>query len=204
MNRVMAILGGVALILGIVCFLSAISWHDEAVNKEEGVKAQVRDNQNEYDSFWKKVQESAQVPSQYKEDFKEVLAAETSAKYGKDGSQATVQWFKDRNISFPDTMYIKLMTMIESGRNDFKRGQTLLVDKQATYSKTLKSFWGSQLAGYWNLPSTVQGALAPPRDLDGDGRLTVLDYPIVTSKQTNEAFASGEADAINVFGKAGR
>jgi len=201
MNRVIAILAGVGLILGIVLGISAMSWHDEAIGKEEGVKAQFRDNQNEYDSFWKKVQETAQVPAQFKEDFKELLAAETTAKYGKDGSQATMQWFKDRSIAFPDTMYVKLMSIIEAGRNDFKRGQTLLLDKQKVFSVSTKTLWGKTLGGYWEIPSTVQGALAPPKDLDGDGKLTVLDYPIVTSKRTNEAFASGEDEAITVFGK---
>lgn len=201
MMRVLAIVAGVALILGIAGVFSAISWHDDAVAKEEGVKAQFRDNQNEYDNFWKKVQETAQVPQQYKDDFKELLAAETTAKYGKDGSQATMQWFTDRNIQFSDTMHVKLMNIIEAGRDSFKRGQTLLLDKQKVFSTSTKKFWGRQLAGFWEIPSELTGPLAPTKDLDGDGKLTVLDYPIVTSKRTNEAFASGEDEAINVFGK---
>jgi len=201
MMRVFAIIVGLAIVIGIASFFSAISWHDESIGKEEGVKAQYRDNQNEYDNFWKKVQETAQVPQQYKDDFKELLAAETTAKYGKDGSQATMQWFKDRNISFPDTMYLKLMNIIEAGRNDFKRGQTLLLDKQKVFSVSTKTFWGHMLAGYWDIPSEVRGALAPTKDLDGDNKLTVLDYPILLSKRTNEAFAAGEDEPVNVFGK---
>lgn len=202
MNRVIAILAGVGLILGIAMFFSAISWRDQCVNQQEGVRGQVLDNKNVYDNHWKTVQEMAQVPAQYKEDFKEVLAAETTGKYGKEGSQATMQWFKDRNINLPETMYLKVMTVIEAGRADFKRGQTLLVDKQTTFRKTLGSFWGSMLAGYWDIPSIVRGDIAPTRDIDGDGRLTVLDYPIVTSGKTNAVFASGEDnEPINVFGK---
>lgn len=202
MTRIFAILAGVLVILGIATGLSAISWYDGAVAKQEGVKAQFRDNQNEYDNFWKKVQEAAQVPSQYKDDFKELLATETTAKYGKEGSQATMQWFRDRQINFPDTMYLKLMNIIESGRNDFKRGQTMLLDKQQVFSVATKTFWGRELAGFWDIPTALTGPLAPTKDLDGDGKLTVLDYPIVTSKRTNDAFASGEDnEPISVFGK---
>jgi hypothetical protein len=45
----------------------------------------------------------------------------------------------------------------------------------------------------------MSGELAPPRDVDGDGILTALDYDIMTSKQTKEAFETGEAEAVKVF-----
>lgn len=204
MKYVFAIAGVGALALAVLLFFMAIGWYDDAVGKQEGVKAQYRDNQNEYDAFWKKVQETAQVPTQYKEDFKDLLAAETTAKYGENGSQATVQWLKDRNINFSDQLYGRVMTIIESGRNDFKRGQTLLLDKQRAFSTSTKTFWGKLLGSAWDIPSVVEGALAPPRDLDGDGKLTVLDYPIVLSGKTNTAFATGEDEALNVFNKAPR
>jgi len=44
-----------------------------------------------------------------------------------------------------------------------------------------------------------QGDLRPANDADGDGRYTVLDYPIVTSDETNKAFQTGKADQIQVF-----
>jgi len=201
MIRIFAVIAAAFVILGVVGIFSGIGWYDEAVAKEEGVKAQYKDNQNEYDSFWKKVQETAQVPGRYKDDFKDLLVSETEAKFGEQGSQATMQWFQDRQIQFSDQMYVKVQNLIESGRNDFKRGQTLLLDKQRIFSVYTKTFWGRTLARFSEMPSTLHGDLAPSKDVDGDGRLTVLDYTIVTSSKTKGIFAAGEENEIvNVFG----
>ena len=48
-------------------------------------------------------------------------------------------------------------------------------------------------------PREVTGRFAPTADLDDDGRKTVLDYPVVTSSQTADAFATGQADALVPF-----
>jgi hypothetical protein len=189
---------GVTLI-GLTLFLTAVGWYNEAVSLETSTQAQYRDNQNEYDAFWKKVKEVAQVPSRYKEDFKDLLVSETTAKFGEGGSKATFQWFKDREIKFDSDQYKKIQNVIESGRDDFKRAQTILLDKQRKYNLHLNNFSGKLWAGKWGMPKVVSGELAPRSDLDGDGFLTVLDYPIVTSKRTAKAFAEGEDEALDVF-----
>lgn len=200
--RNLLIAGGVVVFLGFGVLLGAVGWRDDAVDLQEGVSAQWKDNHNQYDSFWKGVQEKAQVPNKYKEDFKELLVAETTAKYGEKGSQAQMQWFQERNIVLSEKMYLAVQNAIESGRNDFKRGQTELIDRQQVLSKMLKSSLGSILAGWFDLPSVVKGRYAPKEDIDGDGKLTVLDYPVVTSSKTEAVFQAGRDDEpIDVFKK---
>lgn len=192
---------GAALVGLVLIGVSYISFFNRAVSLEEGLTAQWRNNQNSYDAFWKKISEMAQVPAQYKEDFKEVLLADTSARYGEDGSKAMMQWIQERAVNFDSSLYRDLMMAIEVGRHDFENHQELLLDKQRSYASMTKSFGGSMFASFGGFPREVKGELAPPSDLDGDGRLTVLDYPIVTSQKTKRAFTSGEDGALNVFGK---
>lgn len=189
---------GLALVL-VVGFASVTGWYNSSVSLEEGIKAQYMNNKNEYDAFWKKVKEVAQVPDKYKEDFKEVLVSETEAKFGEGGSNAVMQWFKDRDINFDATQYTRIQDVIESGRNDFKRAQTELLDKQRKYRTHLKTFKGKMVGSLFSFPNPVGGELAPAKDLDGDGFLTVLDYPIVTSQKTEKAFAEGQDEALDVF-----
>lgn len=200
-NKILMGLGISGAILGMAILLCITNWFDGAVAAENGVKAQWKSNQNTYDAFWKKVQEVAQVPSQYKDDFKELLVAETQAKYGSEGSKATLQWLKDRNINFDASMYRKIQDVIESGRDDFKRSQDMLTDRQRVYANRIEGMWGRILASSEGFPREVKGDAAPPKDLDGDGKLTVLDYPIVTSARTKKAFQTGEDEQIDVFGK---
>lgn len=186
-------------VIALVLVLSSVSWYNEAVSLEKTTKAQYLDNKNEYDAFWKKVKEVAQVPEKYKNDFKEVLVSETEAKFGEGGSNAMFQWFKDREINFDAGQYQKIQNVIESGRNDFKRAQSSLLDKQRKYETHLDKAFGSMVSGIFGMPKEVRGELAPRTDRDGDGIKTVLDYPIVTSKKTEKAFADGEDEAITVF-----
>jgi hypothetical protein len=195
----MLIGGASVLVIGLGIFGAGVSWYNTAVSLEESTKAQYRDNQNQYDAFWKKVKETAQVPDKYKQDFKDIVVSETQAKFGPEGSKAAFQWFHDRNINLDASVYKQVQVVIESGRNDFKRGQTELLDKQRKYGFHLKSFWGRLWAGWYDMPGVVAGEVAPPSDKDGDGKLTVMDYDIVTSQKTKAAFASGEDEPVKVF-----
>lgn len=185
----------------LVFFMSCVNFHNTSNTLENAVTAQWRDNANTYDAMWKSIVEIAQVPAQYKEDFKSLLIGETEAKFGPNGSQATMQWFQERDIRLPVELYAKVQDVIESNRNAFKRGQTELLDKQRRYATHLNTFFGGMFATLTSFPKDLHGKFAPTEDLDGDGRITCLDYPIVTSARTNKAFATGEDTEIDVFGK---
>ena len=194
----------VAVIAAVFLFGSCavgFSWYGDAVDLETATTAQYRSNQNEYDSFWKSVTEVAQVPSKYKDDFKDVLIGDTTAKYGANGSQAAVQWFTDRDVKLDPALYSRVQTVIEAGRNSFKRGQNDLLDRQRRYSSHLRAVTGKLLGGFLGFPSDLAGDLRPPKDIDGDGKYTALDYDIVTSGKTKAAFATGEDEAVDVFGR---
>lgn len=200
-QRGLLIGGGVIALLLISMIGSCVSFRNTAVKLESSVKAQYQSNQNSYDAFWKKVTEIAQVPDAYKEAFKDVLVSDTSARYGEDGADATMLWIQERAVNFDASLYKQLATVIESGRNDFRQSQDDLLDKQRVYENHLNSVMGSFWSGFTGFPKVVSGELAPPTDKDGDGLLTVLDYKIVTSAKTKEAFAKGEDEALDVFGK---
>ncbi len=200
-TKALLIAGVAAVVLVIGIFLSMTGWYDDAVKLENTTSAQWQSNQNTYDAFWKTVREVAQVPEQYKEDFKQLLVQETQAKYGAEGSKATMQWFQDRQINLDPSMYRKIQDVIESGRADFKRSQDTLLDKQRKTHDMMEGYWGSMFAKHYDFPRAQKGHYAPPKDADGDGKLTVLDYPIVTSVRTAAAFASGQDEEVNVFGK---
>lgn len=200
-SRIVLIAVLLLVVSGLFVSCSAISWDNTAVALEEATTAQYMDNQNQYDAFWKKVKEAAQIPDKYKNDFKDLLVSETQAKFGPEGSKAAFQWLKDRDINFDGSLYKKIQDLIESGRDDFKRGQTELLSKQQAVRVHYNSFWGRKVKGWFDRPTALKGKQAPSEDYDGDGRLTVLDYKIVTSTKTAKAFQTGEDEALDVFGK---
>jgi hypothetical protein len=198
MNKTITIGIGLTLLLGMSLGGGACSFHDESVELEESVSAQWRQNQNNYDKFWKSITEMVQIPEQYKDDFKDVLVGNTEARYGKGGSDAQWQWIQEHAVEYDSSMYRQIMTAIEAGREDFEDNQKKLIDKQRRYKTHLHSATGKFWRKWMDFPNEVTGSGAPPEDADGDGFLTVLDYPIVTSKKTKKAFAEGEDEALDL------
>lgn len=190
------------LVLGSIAFGGiTIAWSTyNSLNVQEiAVETSWKDSQVWYDTFWKKVQEQAQVTDKYAADFKEAFIGSVGKRY--DGKDPAVSLIMEANPTLSPEVYTRLQTTIDAGRTDFAETQRVLLDKQRIYKTTLRSPVAAMLKGLFGFPSEEQGDLRPAKDTDGDGRYTVLDYPIVTSDQTSQAFTTGKADAISVFGK---
>jgi len=194
MNRTIIAIIAVAGTLAISSLASCVSFYDTANRLENSATAQAKSNRNAYDNMWKTVAEVAQIPEKYKADFKELLVAEAEAKFGEGGSSAMAQWFSERDLKPPAELYTKIQTAIEANRSSFKKGQDLLADKQRAYANHLGTVSGGMWAGVTGHPKPITGKYAPAEDLDGDGEITVLDYPIITSARTEAVFEAGRDD----------
>lgn len=172
---------GAFLLFTVITVFSVIGINNTAVKAENGIKAQYEQNQNNLSQYSNKVMEAAQVPSMYKDDFKEVLTGALTGRYGKDGSKAAFQWIKEHDIKFDSSLYTKIQNIIESGRDRFETDQKLLIDKKRLYATSLETFPNGM----------VLGALGFPKiDLD--------EYKIVKSGYANDAFKSGVEDGIKL------
>jgi len=195
-NAILVFLG-IVLVSTMGVVMIGVSFNNTAVSQENGVVATYRDSQVWYDNFWKKVSETAQVTDKYKDDFKDVFLGSIEGRY--ENSKPTM-FIMESNPTLDPALYTKVQDVIEAGRNDFSQTQRTLVDRQREYNTTLQTFPNSAMAGFLGFPKEVQGELRPTTDTDGDGKFTVLDYPIVTSQKTKAVFQAGEDNApLNVF-----
>lgn len=192
----LALFGAFALVGG----CAGVSTYNGLTGQEKGVTATWRDSAVQYDTFWKKVKEVAQVPESYKDAFKDVIVASTEGRY-KDKDPAFLM-ITEANPTLDPSMYIQVQRVIEAGRTDFAQTQRTLVDRQRAFDTALSTFPNNMLAGMLGFPHEVNGEFRPAKDLDGDGKYTVLDYPTVTSGKTQEVFSTGREDEeLDVFGK---
>lgn len=201
---------GVAVIAVVACvvicltlLLTGVGWYNTAVSLEETTTAQVKQNMNLYDGMWKKINEIAQVPQQYKKDFQEVYVNIMTARYPEKGqpNHLLMKWIQESNPTLDSSVYRKVQDVIEASRNEFIRGQQDLADKQRRYAVHLKSFSGIAMRAIVDMPNELTGDLLRPKiDLDGDGKITVLDYLIITSAKTEQVFVQGGDDEpLKVF-----
>lgn len=211
MNRITAALlavGSLVLVFGIVCAGLSMSTYNSTLSQEEGITAVYRDSMLEYDRFWKTVSEMAQVPEQYRDDFRDVMVAQLDARYeGKDPMLLFIE--EQAGATLDATLYTRVQETIEAGRLSFTESQRTLNDRQRRYRTHIKSFPTNILVGWFGYPTELCtvgdcGEYDPQDDVDRDGLVTVMDYRIITSSRTLEVFQTGREDEpLNVFGNDG-
>lgn len=164
----------VCIILAGTLAISYVSAYNYGNQSEQLIIAKHKDNQNVLSKYTMTVREMVQVPDMYTADLRKVIEADMSGRYGPDGSTATMQWIKERNLPFDSSLYMRLQNTIEAGRFEFANNQTQLLDMKRSYRTALNSFWRGKmlhLAGY------------PKVNLD--------DYNIIVAGEVTEKFRTG-------------
>jgi len=166
----------VVFVFGISC--SALNYRQDCVKSEAGIKAQYKQNQNNYDNMWKKFKEVAAVPSMYANDLKKLWSKAMDARYGNEG-QTMFRWIQEQNPNLDPAVYKQLQRTLEAGRNSFEADQKQLVDKKRQYEVMLKGT--RSLFFNWFF-------MFPRMDLD--------KYDIVTSDKTEKVFEGKKDNGV--------
>lgn len=171
------------LTLGIIGVLSVVGIYNTCVRHEADIKAQYSENQNNYDKLFKTVAETAQVPTAYAKDLKDLYTSTTQTRYGQGGSKAVFQFIKEHNPTLDAGLYKQVQQVIESGRIDFESKQASLIDRKRVYE--------SQVLG-----TAVTGSIAK---VLGFPRIDLTKFDIVTSDHTSATFESKKSEPFNLL-----
>jgi hypothetical protein len=174
-------IGAGTLLLIIIVLSTIVSVNNTLTRMEVGIKAQYEQNQNNYDNYFKKLKEVAQVPEKYSTDLKNIYKDCMSGRYGDGGSKATMQWIKEHNPTLDASIYKQIQQVIESGRNDFEANQKMLIDKKQMYESKFLVFPNNFIANALGFP-----------------KIDLKVYGIVTSDETEKAFKEKKADYIKI------
>jgi hypothetical protein len=156
---------------------AALGFRSDCISAEAGIKAQYKQNQNNYDNMWKKFLEASQVNKAYADDLKELYKDAMTGRYGANGSQATFQFIKEHNPTLDPQTYVKLQALIEAGRNGFEAEQKQLLDRKMQYEQFLGSTSALVFNNFFNFP-----------------RIDLDKYDIVTSSKTEKVFEDKKDD----------
>jgi hypothetical protein len=173
-----AIVAGVLALILVFVFMGT---NNNCVRQENGLKAQYKQNQNNYANYFNKLKEAAQVPGMYTSKLEQLYKTTMEGRYGKDGSKALVQFITEQNPNLSEAMYVNLQRIIEAGRNSFEADQKALLDKKRVYENTLGEMPGSMFVSVLGFPKI---------DLD--------EYDIVINAETEDAFNTKKAGPISL------
>lgn len=171
---VLCVLAIVVVLIGIVVGIF-VSANNSAVRHEAGLEATYSNNQNVLSSYYQKVGEAAQVPGMMTEAQREVIRDALEGRYGQDGSRAVFQVLTENNPVVSEQLFVKLQTIIEAGRDEFKNNQTLLADKVRLYEIDLNSIPGGMIMRMMGFP-----------------RNELSKYKLITTESVEQVYKAGK------------
>lgn len=147
------VITAIAVLAILVAITSYVSAKNAGVRHETGIEAAYDDGKNVYAQYGQEVGEAAQIPAMQTDDLTKVVTAALQARYGNDGSKAMFQFIKEQNPTLNQETYLRIQDIISSGRRDFKKTQTVLIDKRRSYKLALGSFWSGIWLGIAGFPN---------------------------------------------------
>lgn len=160
-------IGGLALIIG---GFTILGWNNQASSLQNQYEMKVKANQGEFDNLWKKIKQSAQVPEQKKNAFKEIFTAYAGGRSA--GTNQMMTWVKEAVPTTDLSIYDHLMNIITGSRDTWTMKQTELVSIAEQHNKLLVT----QPQGF------VLSLLGHKP----------INPTVITSARTEEAFTSGQ------------
>jgi len=164
-------------LVGLTGFSSYVSAYNYGNKTEKQLIAVQQENKNILAQYGQKVQEAAQVPSMYTADLTKITNAAIQGRYGKDGSQATMQWLKEQNPNLDPGLYRQIQQIIEAGRDNFENGQKGQIDLVRQYNTQLGTFWGGMWLKFAGYP-----------------KINLADFDIVSTDRADTAFKNHKED----------
>ncbi len=176
----LSVLGIMAFfVIGIIATIFGVN--NTCVQQEQTVIAQYDQNKNNYDNYFKKLKETAQVPDMYVASFKKVYDGIMQGRYGSEGSKAAFQWIQENNPALDSSLYRQVQEVIESGRNSFEANQKSLLDKKRVY----QTYLGQMPEGFF-------------ARMLGFPKIDLSKYGIVTSDATEVIFDTKKSEPIKL------
>ena len=179
MKTFMRVAGVLIALLAIVVISMYFSYGNAEVRLRNQGNAQQSANKISFDNMWKTIEQTAQVPVEYKESFKDALSTIMDKRYKDGRAGALMSWVHEADLHFDSSTFAKLMDIVEENRASWTRDQKKLVDIKREHDNlrtTKPSMWFV-------------------------GGRPEMKIQIVTSEKTEKAFTTQREDDVNLFNK---
>jgi hypothetical protein len=160
----------------------SVGYRNQEVSLRSQFNAVQNANKVDYDAMWKIIQEVAEVPTQYSDDFKNAYSSILAS--GSGTSQNTIRGLFAtatgmRAPQLDSSLYRKVQDTIEAERTKFANAQISLLDIKRQHDQ-LRLSW----------PASIF-----------IGGVTPLEAKLVTSTRTEQSFETGRDDNVGVYKK---
>lgn len=176
-RKITLVVVGLLAIIGLTVGVYGVNTSNYEIDLRNQAEAQYEVNKSYADKMWKTIQQQAEVSNEYKDAFMEIYPELIAGRYSTERGGALMSWITEANPDFDVSLYGKLMNTIEAQREGFFNEQKKLISIMKQHEDLREKFPSALFVG---------------------GR-EKLDYPIVTSKETEEIFETGQENDIKLF-----
>lgn len=152
-KNILLVTGILILCIFVVVIGGIISANNTAATLESGIIASDKNSQNVLGQYAPKLKEALGVTKLQTNAIVEVISGANESRYGKSGSQASIQWIQEQNPNLDQGSYRRIIDMIEAGRNDFQNTQKRKIDMIQTYRTNINLFPGKLFYGMLGYPT---------------------------------------------------
>lgn len=178
MKTAIVAITALAVLIGIP-MLMYVSYNNNEVELRNQAGAQQKKCELVFDQVWKILQQKAGVTSEYKNAFMKIYPQLMDARYSNESGSLLAKFVTESNPNFDTILYKDLMVSIEAQRTTLTREQAALLDIKREHD---------------NLRMKIPGSFFV-------GSRAALEIKIVTSSKTDEAFATGKEENVDLFNK---
>lgn len=176
---------------------SFVNGTNEAMASEKAIQAAWKQEQIIRDEGYQTVTGLIGADKLAWEQYQAIFNGAIEGRYGDSGAEAVLLAIQESTPNPPVQLREQVMNAMRDAASRFANSQTALADHQRAYDTYINTFPANLYLSALGYPKTISGELAPPSDIDGDGRLTVLDYPVLMSSHTREEFKTATVEPFS-------
>lgn len=175
----------------------------QGVQQEQALTGQYKVNQNELSTYVTKIYEMTDVANLKSAKLDTILTHAVQGRYGTEGFKPNGAFFSAIQEAYPTidlTVYDRLLTAVEAGREAFKNKQDKLTDMKRAYDTwrydgIVRSHFAQKYFPSRMLQVTVNGKL-----YTDSSALRMIDQ-MVLAEQASTAFETGKMPTLDIKGR---
>lgn len=183
----------------LVALMVGVGTLNDSAEAEAGLVAAYSDMQNVRDSGYQKMVALSGADKLAQEEYQKLFLAAVQSQSRAEGAEAMYLYVQAHTPNPPTDLRKQVMGVMEDSLEKFALSQRRLLDQQRAYVGHLNRWPTGTIARMAGYPKALVGEHAPTKDLDGDGKHTVLDYPFLVTAHTQTEFANGVLQEVNPY-----
>lgn len=188
------------LLVGSCTYGTMVSIKNDGVSMEQNLSANYENNQNYLSTFVSTFYETTRLANLKSEKMDSILVHAVRGRYGENGFSSQGAFFSAVSEQYPNldlTVYDKIITQVQSGREEFRNRQSALLDQLRSYETWKRQgFIRPVFISFLGFPTTELKARVGGATVASGPEALEKFHQLVITETTAAAFQTGRQEPL--------